>query len=136
MTQYKDSLQTYLSYLTTKQYKRLGWNDTNGNDLTKRLRALIVDISCANGYQPCLEGAYVEFTKWKSGQPLPPNLRDSILRYGIRQTNDSNDFELVWDTYLKTNTTIKTNFLTALTYTHSENLLERFESIIFWSQFY
>ena len=132
MTQYKDSLNTYLSYLSAKQYQRLGWNDSEGNDITKRLRALIVDISCFYGNRKCLEDAYEQFQQWKSGQqPLPPNLRNSILRYAILQSNDSDDFEFVWKTYLKTNTSLKSSFLSALTYSADEKLLKRLENIEF-----
>ena len=126
ISQYKDSLNKYLTMLTTKQYQSLGWDDKQGNVITKRLRALLLEISCANGYQTCLEDAYKEFQKWKSGeQKLPPNLRSVTLNYGIRQSGDSQDFEYVWQTYLNDNSTIKLSFLNALTFSKDQTLLKR-----------
>ncbi len=57
---YKDSLKIFLSQISAKQYNRLGWNDDEGNEVDKRLRALTVELSCSNEYQKCLDDAYAE----------------------------------------------------------------------------
>ncbi|CAG2104288.1 unnamed protein product, partial [Medioppia subpectinata] len=149
MSQYRDSLNRFLSFLTEKQYKRLGWNDGSGDDTTghqrqagnepiqgqfepykrlgwndgsgddttKRLRAVIVEMSCDSGYRQCLEEAYKEFTQWKSGAAkLSPNLGGFVLSFGLRQSTDPNDFEEVWKKYkdANKNDNFKLRYLTAL----------------------
>ncbi|CAG2169366.1 unnamed protein product [Oppiella nova] len=43
-----------MSSLSQKQYHRLGWDDREGTDTHKRLRGLVIEIGCGNGYQKCM----------------------------------------------------------------------------------
>jgi hypothetical protein len=124
ITDYKDSLNIFLSQISEKQYIRLLWDDHSGNEVDKRLRALIVELSCSNEYQKCLADAYTEFRIWKEGHHLAPNLRGSILRYGFRHSNIPSDFELLWDHYLNEETDLKLTFLNALAYSRDINQLK------------
>ncbi len=126
MTDYKESLNQYLSQLSETQYLRLGWNDSDGNEITKRLRALIIDLSCGNENQKCLEEAHSEFNSWKQpyGMNLPPNLRQYVISYGLRHSQNPNDFELIWNKYLTDVSDLKLTYLNALTYTRDINLLK------------
>ena len=125
-TQYKQYLNSFMSSLSQKQYHRLGWDDREGTDTHKRLRGLVIEMSCGNGYQKCIEDSYREFSKWKSGQPLPPNLMTYILSFGLKYSNNSEDFEYVWHKYLKTNTNNKYYYLSALSQTRDTKLLNEF----------
>jgi hypothetical protein len=122
---YKNELQFYLSKLSQPIYDELGWDDTQGNDVTKRLRSIIVEFSCNNNYEPCLQMAQQNYYQWRVTGQLSPNVLSTALRYAIRQINLTSDWNFLWDTYeSSTSTVLKLTYLNALSYSSNPNLIK------------
>jgi len=124
-TEYREQLFSYLTSLAKPIYDELGWDDTQGTDTTKRLRASIIEFICSNYHEPCLESALQEYSKWKNGSSIAPNLLTSTLRYAIRQSDQTDDWNYLWGRYLsESSATVKLNYLNALSYTRDSNLIK------------
>ncbi|CAG2169365.1 unnamed protein product [Oppiella nova] len=106
----------------------LGWDDREGTDTHKRMRGLVIEMSCGNGYQKCMEESYKEFTKWKSGQPLPPNLMTYILSFGLKYSNNFEDFEYTRDTKLLNELLERSVNNSSVSETHFSSLLSDLSS--------
>ena len=123
-TEHRTALMQYFKQLAQPLYEELGWNDTNGSDTDRRLRAAIIEFVCSQYHKPCLEMALMEYSKWKSGQQLAPNLLTSTLRYAIRQSTDRNDWDFLWTKYTnETSASVKLTYLNALSYTTDPALI-------------
>ncbi|CAG2118149.1 unnamed protein product [Medioppia subpectinata] len=94
LTAYRSHLNKYMRSLAAKQYHRLmAWDDGMGTDIDRLLRRLIIEMSCGNGYEVCLEDSYQAFKRWMSGQPMAPNLITYMLSYGIRYSDKFEDYD-------------------------------------------
>jgi len=126
LTEYKDDLQLYLSNLAKPTYDSLGWNENQTEtDVVKRLRSIIVEFSCNNNYEPCLQSAQQKYYEWRANGRLAPNVLSSALRYAIRGMNLTNDWNYLWNIYLKeTSTVLKLTYLNALSYTPNGDLIK------------
>lgn len=125
-TEYKDHFKSYIKLLTKQQFKRLKWADI-GDDNTKLLRQIIIELACFNDNKECLEEASKEFDKWKNGQKLKPNLKQVILKYGIRQNKDTHEnWEFILKKYNQSNSSDeKLAYLNALANTKNQTLIKR-----------
>jgi hypothetical protein len=122
---YKSDLQFYLSKLSQPIYEQLGWDDSQGTDVVKRLRSIIVEFSCTNNYEPCLQMAQQKYYEWRVNGQLAPNVLSTALRYAIRQINLTSDWNFLWDIYEKsTSTVLKLTYLNALAYSSNPNLIK------------
>jgi hypothetical protein len=122
---YKNDLQFYLSKLSQPIYEELGWDNSQGNDVVKRLRSIIVEFSCNNNYEPCLQMAQQKYYEWRVNGQLSPNVLSTALRYAIRQINLTSDWNFLWDTYERsTSTVLKLTYLNALSYSSNPNLIK------------
>ena len=103
--EFKVDLNKYRNLISEKQFERLGWTD-DGDDSTKMLRVIIIDMACSSGNQKCLDGAKAEFRKMKNGKLIKPNLVYLVRRYRAAQKEYEN-WEFLWEKYLQTNLTLK-----------------------------
>ncbi len=125
-TEYRQDFISYLTTLAQPVYDDLGWDDNQGSDTVKRLRSIIIEFTCSNYHKPCLDYALQEYSAWKNGTKIAPNLLTSTLRYAIRQSSQTEDWDFLWDKYLKeSSATVKQTYLNALSYTTDANLIKR-----------
>ena len=87
--EYKVDVKKYKNLISEKQFERLGWID-DGDDNTKLLRLVIIELACSSGNQKCLNVAKAEYKKYKSGQKIKPNLDNLVKRFGIEQNEYEN----------------------------------------------
>ena len=122
--EFKADLKKYKNLISEKQFERLGWTD-DGDDNTKMLRVIIIDMACSSGNQKCLDGAKAEFKKMKNGKQIKPNLVDLVRRYGVEQ-NEYENWLFLWEKYLQTNSTSeKLNYLQILSSNKNETIIKR-----------
>ena len=122
--EYKDDLKKYNNLISEKQFERLGWTD-DGDDNTKMLRVIIIELACSSGNQKCLDGAKAEYKKMKSGQQIKPNLASLVRKYGAAQNEDEN-WEFLWQKYLETNlVSEKLDYLRLLSMSKNEAIIKR-----------
>ena len=74
-----------------------------------------------------MEGASEQFDKWKNGQKFKSNLKQVVLKYGIRQNKDTHEN---WDFVLKKYNESNSNneklaYLNALANTKNQTLIKR-----------
>ena len=79
--EFKIDWKKHKNLISEKQFERLGWSD-DGDDTTKMLRVIIIDLACSSGNKKCLDGAKAEYKKMKNGQQIKPNLYNLVRRYG------------------------------------------------------
>ncbi|CAG2180961.1 unnamed protein product, partial [Oppiella nova] len=116
-TDKRTQLMESLVKLGQPVFEKLGWDDT-GSDTEKRLRTSIIEFVCSQYHKPCLEKALEEYKKFKSDTKLRPNLLTPTLRYAMRQSSDTNDWDFLWSKYLSENSsTVKQTYFNALSYT-------------------
>ena len=122
--EFKAYSKKYKNLISEKQFERLGWND-DGDDNTKMLRDIIIDLACSSGNQKCLDGAKAEFEKMKNGQQIKPNLVDRVRKYGVAQ-NEYENWEFLWEKYLQRNLTDeKSYYLQYLSMSKNETIIKR-----------
>ena len=120
----KVDAKKYKNLISEKQFERLGWTD-DGDDNTKMLRVIIIELSCSSGNQKCLDGAKAEFKKMKDGQQIKPNLVSLVKKYGASHNEDEN-WEFLWQKYLKTNlNSEKLDYLQLLSMSKNETIIKR-----------
>jgi len=93
------ALNYYMSGIVQDQYSRLGWDDSVGDANTRRLRTVIIDLACGYQMEDCLKNAAENFAKFRNGEKIAPNLLSLVLRYGIRQSNNTEDFNYLLNKY-------------------------------------
>ena len=125
-TEYKDDFRSYIKFLTKQQFERLKWDDI-GDDNKKLLRQIIIELACFNDNKECLKEASEQFDKWKNGQKFKSNLKQVVLKYGIRQNKDTHEN---WDFVLKKYNESNSNneklaYLNALANTKNQTLIKR-----------
>ena len=122
--EFKVKLKKYKNLISEKQFERLGWTD-DGDDNTKMLRMIIIELACSSGNKKCLDGAKAEFKKMKNGQQIKPNLVSLVTRYGVAQ-NEYENWEFLWKEYLETNVTEeKIQYLRLLSSNKNETIIKR-----------
>lgn len=127
----KQDLDLFLSGLAEQTYERLGWDDSQGTDVERRLRSNILEFICSTNYEPCLQKAQEMYYKWRVNGQLEPNILGPALRYAIRRINLTSDWNNLWQTYLdSTSTVLKLTYLNALSFTSNTNLIK--QSVLFW----
>ena len=99
--EFKVDAKKYKNLISEKQFERLGWTD-DGDDNTKMLRVIIIDLACSSGNKKCLDGAKAEYKKMKNGQKIKPNLVSLVRKYGAAQ-NEYENWQFLWQKYLETN---------------------------------
>ena len=120
------AFNNYIVNLIGAQYQSLGWDDTQGDAQTRRLRPLILNMACAHGMADCLEKAANQFQQWRAGTAVAPNLMNLVLKYGIRQSTGRDNFDYLLDKYLTTNSAQeKLQFLQGLTSTTDVELIRQ-----------
>lgn len=127
---YGTQFQLYIQDLVSPVYSKLGWNDSQGSEPQRQLRASILDFACANKYGHCLERASILFKQWKSDislngkSAIAPNLLSIVLKYGLQADPKPENWLFVWSQYLKeTSATLKTMYLVSLGSTPDQNLI-------------
>ena len=124
-TEHRNEIMQYFIELAKPVYEDLGWDDKNGTDTQKRLRAAIIEFVCGLYHKPCLESALLQYSDWKSDKKLAPNLLTSTLRYAIRQSDDRTDWDFLWQKYLnESSASVKQTYLNALSYTTDPELIK------------
>ena len=126
---YREQFEKYCQDLVKPIYNELGWNDNDGTEVKRKLRATILDFACSNNYQDCLEHSSKLFNQWKNGKltndksTIPsPNLLSIVLKYGLKADNTTSSWLFVWSEYLKeTSVTLKSIYLTSLANTLDQN---------------
>ena len=122
--EFKVDAKKYKNLISEKQFERLGWTD-DGDDNTKMLRVIIIDLACSSGNKKCLDGAKAEYKKMKSGQQIKPNLASLVRKYGAAQNEDEN-WEFLWQKYLETNlVSEKLDYLRLLSMSKNEAIIKR-----------
>ena len=125
LTEHKQDLDLYLSGLAQQTYDRLGWDDTQGDEVERRLRSTIVEFICSTNYEPCLQRAQDMYYEWRVNGKLPPNILGPALRYAIRRIDLPYDWNNLWQIYREsTSTVLKLTYLNALTFTSNTDLLK------------
>ena len=135
-TEYRESFFQFERRLTKPHYTGIEfWDDTQGTNLDKSFRQLLITITCRSGNQLCLENAYSKFSSWKQSSEsdqintsfLPPNLRVNILCYGVRASTNKSDYEFVWEKFKqeKDSSPLKLIYLQALTYITDSEIMKQ-----------
>lgn len=125
---YGNKFQEYVQGLVKPIYNNLGWDDSLGTEVKRRLRASILDFACANNHMDCLSRAQQLFNEWREGKmsndnsKIPkPNLLSTVLKYGLRESVTIDDWSFVWSQFLgETSANLKAIYLTALANTPNQ----------------
>lgn len=80
---------------------KLGWND-DGTDIDKLLRSLVLALACKMEDPDALNNASTLFKDWKNGRSIAVNLRQLVYRYGMKQANDEQSWDFMFQKYLET----------------------------------
>ncbi|CAM1298657.1 ENPEP (predicted) [Pycnogonum litorale] len=116
----------FVRRLTAPLFAKLGWEDT-GSHLDRRLRSLIVKLSCKSGNKDCLEEASRKFMKWRNGESIVPNLRALVYEYGMQENGDYDSWQFMWNRYRNvTSAQEKSKLLYGLSMTRIPWLLRRY----------
>jgi len=118
----------YARKVVDSAYKKVGW--TVDDDHNKNLlRVQILSFACNVGHNDCLTVAGKEFNKWLNNQKErpPPDVRSVIYSYGMRINGNENDWNKVWNLYLKeADAQEKTKLLGSLSSTTDPWILKQF----------
>lgn len=131
-TEYRESLMQFERRITLPHYEGIDfWNDSIGTNMDKSFRQLLITITCRSGNPQCLSDAYTKFTIWKNSdgnkKNLPPNLRENILCYAIRYSQNVSDYEFVWEKFIseKSNSPLKTVYMKALSFISNSDTMKQ-----------
>ncbi|XP_052129987.1 glutamyl aminopeptidase [Frankliniella occidentalis] len=112
--------------------KELSWTvSQKDTHLTRRLRALVLSLSCSLKNDDSLNQANTMFKNWlKGGQKPHPDIRSVVYRYGLGNSEDTNDWELLLQKFKdEKNTQEKVKLMFALATTANESLLAKYIQI-------
>ena len=101
---FKDAINHYMQQLVSNMYEKLKWDEKDSDDdLTKRLRTLIIEIACKYGSKACLEEASNRFKQFKLDPTNKgsPNVRSAMVRYGLQMNDDEDSVNFLWEMHEK-----------------------------------
>ncbi|XP_063774977.1 glutamyl aminopeptidase [Pseudophryne corroboree] len=123
--------QEYLRRQVNQITDKLGWYD-NGTDVDRLLRPLTLGLACKMEDPVALDNALTLFNEWKNGRSIPVNLRQLVYRYGMRQANDEESWQFMFQQYLNTPLAQeKEKLLQGLAAANSIPLLDRYLKSIY-----
>ncbi|KAK3929260.1 Glutamyl aminopeptidase [Frankliniella fusca] len=124
-----ENLKKYGNAVINSVVNEVSWTvSQDDNHLTRRLRALVLGLSCSLKNVDSLNQANSMFKDWlKGGQKPHPDIRSVVYRYGLGNSNDENDWNLLLEKFEKeTNTQEKVKLMFALATTPDKSLLNKY----------
>lgn len=121
----EDLFVKFIDSLYEKYFNDFGFDDDDVENQST-LRISLIEVSCRNRYEPCLEHA-----KNKMMNEYKSNAKFIDFCHGLRSA-DENQFDEIFDFMLTTNSTLRRNAaMNGLSCSHSATLLEKFlESLL------
>ncbi|CAH1154369.1 unnamed protein product [Phaedon cochleariae] len=123
------SISNHLVPLMTNLYDSTPITTLNETDQIYSLKqALAYSWACLLNNQACTQHSRTQYTEYRANGTRPnKNLRSTVYCTALRHSNDSGDWEFLWNEYSKaTLATEKTTILNALGCSMNVTLLERY----------